>query len=77
MVPFISITETSTTFLLARVTGSTLYLWMAGYGRGGQGEAAYELFQLQMEFLFPFLRTNNLRSSLLNIRARSFLLSRM
>ena len=34
-----------------------------------------ELFQLQMGFSFPFLHANNLRSSLLNIRARSFLLS--
>ena len=34
-----------------------------------------ELFQLQMGFSFPFLRANHLRSSLLNIRARSFLLS--
>ena len=34
-----------------------------------------ELFQHQMVFSFPFLRANNLRSSLLNIRARSFLLS--
>ena len=31
-----------------------------------------ESFQLQMGFLFPFLRANDLRSSLLNIRARSF-----
>ena len=34
-----------------------------------------ESFQLQMVFSFPFLRANDLRSSLLNIRARSFLLS--
>ena len=34
-----------------------------------------ESFQLQMGFSFPFLRSNDLRSSLLNIRARSFLLS--
>ena len=34
-----------------------------------------ESFQLQMGFSFPFLRANNLRSSLLNIRARSFFLS--
>ena len=34
-----------------------------------------ESFQLQMGFSFPFLRANDLRSSLLNIRARSFLLS--
>ena len=34
-----------------------------------------ELFQLQMGFSFPFLRANDLRSYLLNIRARSFLLS--
>ena len=34
-----------------------------------------ESFQLQMEFSFPFLRANDLRSSLLNIRARIFLLS--
>ena len=33
-----------------------------------------ESFQLQMVFSFPFLRANNLRSSLLNIRARNFLL---
>ena len=32
-------------------------------------------FQLQMVFPFPFLRANDLRSSLLNIRDRSFLLS--
>ena len=75
MVLFIASTETSTTFLLARVTGSTLYLWMAGYGRGGQAEAAYESFQLQMGFLFPFLHANNLRLSLLIKRAHSFLLS--
>ena len=31
-----------------------------------------ESFQLQMGFSFPFLRANNLRSSLLNIRARIF-----
>ena len=36
-----------------------------------------ESFQLQMGFSFPFLRANNLRSSLLNIRARRFLLSCM
>ena len=34
-----------------------------------------ESFQLQMGFSFSFLRANDLRSSLLNIRARSFLLS--
>ena len=34
-----------------------------------------ELFQIQMGFPFPFLCANNLCSSLLNIRARSFLLS--
>ena len=34
-----------------------------------------ESFQLQMGFSFSFLRANNLRLSLLNIRARSFLLS--
>ena len=31
-----------------------------------------ELFQLQMGLSFPFLRANDLHSSLLNIRARSF-----
>ena len=36
---------------------------------------AVESFQLQMGFSFPLLRANDLRSSLLNIRARSFLLS--
>ena len=35
---------------------------------------AAELFQLHMGFSFSFLRANDLRSSLLNIRARSFLL---
>ena len=34
-----------------------------------------ESFQLQMGFPFPFLRANDLRSSLLNIRACIFLLS--
>ena len=34
-----------------------------------------ESFQLQMGFLSPFLRAKDLRSYLLNIRARSFLLS--
>ena len=34
-----------------------------------------ESFQLQMGFSFPFLRANYLRPYLLNIRARSFLLS--
>ena len=34
-----------------------------------------ESFQLQMGFSFPFLRANDLRSSLLIMRARSFLLS--
>ena len=34
-----------------------------------------ESFQLQMGFSFPLLRDNDLRSSLLIIRARSFLLS--
>ena len=34
-----------------------------------------ESFQLQMGFSFPFLRANDLGLSLLNIRARSFLLS--
>ena len=34
-----------------------------------------ELFQLQMGLSFPLLRANNLRSSLLNIRACSFLIS--
>ena len=34
-----------------------------------------ESFHLQMGFSFPFLRANDLRSSLLIIRARSFLLS--
>ena len=38
-------------------------------------EGVGESFQLQMGFSFPFLCANNLRSSLLNIRARSFLLS--
>ena len=36
-----------------------------------------ESFQLQMGFSFPFLHANNLRSSLLIMRARSFLLSCM
>ena len=36
-----------------------------------------ESFQLQMGFSFPLLRANDLRSSLLNIRAPSFLLSCM
>ena len=36
-----------------------------------------ESFQLQMEFPFPFLRANDLRSFLLIIRARIFLLSCM
>ena len=40
-------------------------------------ENAFESFQLQMEFSFPFLRANDLHASLLNIRARSFLLSFM
>ena len=34
-----------------------------------------ELFQLQMGFSFPFLRANDLRSYLLIMRTRSFLLS--
>ena len=34
-----------------------------------------ESFQLQMGFSFPFLRANDLRFSLLNIRAHGFLLS--
>ena len=34
-----------------------------------------ESFQLMMGFSSPFLRSNDLRSSLLNINARSFLLS--
>ena len=34
-----------------------------------------ESFHLQMGFPFPFLCANYLRSSLLNVRARSFLLS--
>ena len=34
-----------------------------------------ESFHPQMGFSFPFLRANDLRSSLLYIRARSFLLS--
>ena len=34
-----------------------------------------ELFQLQMRLSFPFLRANDLRSSLLNIRAHIFLIS--
>ena len=38
-------------------------------------DGTFESFQLQMGLSFPFLRANNLRSSLLNIRARSFLLS--
>ena len=38
-------------------------------------ETTPESFQLQMRFSFPFLRANDLRLSLLNIRARSFLLS--
>ena len=33
---------------------------------------AVDLFQLQMGLSLPFLRANDLRSSLLNIRARSF-----
>ena len=36
-----------------------------------------ESFQLQIGFSFPFLRANDLRSPLLNIRARGFLLSCM
>ena len=36
-----------------------------------------ESFQLQMGFSFPFLCANDIYSSLLNIRARSFLLSCM
>ena len=36
---------------------------------------AYESFQLQMGFPFPFLRGNDLRSSLLIMRTCSFLLS--
>ena len=38
-------------------------------------DLVWESFQLQMGFSFPFLRANDLRLSLLNIRARSFLLS--
>ena len=34
-----------------------------------------ESFQLQMGFSFPFLQANYLRSSLLIMRTRSFLLS--
>ena len=34
-----------------------------------------ELFQIQMGLSFPFLRANDLRLSLLNIRARIFLIS--
>ena len=37
--------------------------------------AVVESLQLQMGFSFPFLCANDLRSSLLIIRARSFLLS--
>ena len=37
-------------------------------------EATVESLQLHMGFSFPFLRANDLRSSLLIIRARSFLL---
>ena len=36
-----------------------------------------ESFQLQMGFSFPFLRANDLRSSLLIMITRSFLLSCM
>ena len=43
----------------------------------GVGGVTSELFQLQMGFLFSFLRANDLRSSLLIIRARIFLLSCM
>ena len=35
-------------------------------------QVVVELFQPQMGLSFPFLRANNLRSSLLNIRARIF-----
>ena len=38
-------------------------------------EVIQESFQIQMGFSFPFLRAKDLRSYLLNIRARSFLLS--
>ena len=40
--------------------------WWEGHG---------ESFQLQIGFSFPFLRAKDLRLSLLNIRARSFLIS--
>ena len=43
-------------------------------GGGASFYFVLESFQLQMGFSFPFLRANDLRSSLLIIRARSFLL---
>ena len=45
------------------------------YKQEGRFCLGVESFQLQMGFSFPFLRANDLHSSLLNIRARSFLLS--
>ena len=39
------------------------------------GGSTPESFQIQMGFSFPFSRANDLRSSLLNIRVRSYLLS--
>ena len=38
----------------------------------GGGGLILESFQIQMGFTFPFLRANDLRLSLLNIRAHSF-----
>ena len=45
--------------------GRSWVSWKSMHARG-------ESFQLQMGFSFPFLLANDLRSSLLNIRARSF-----
>ena len=39
----------------------------------GEFRTIGESFQLQMGFSFPFLRANNLRTSLLNMRTRSLL----
>ena len=45
------------------------------YHRMVCGVITMESFQVQMGFSFPFLRANNLRSSLLIMRTRRFLLS--
>ena len=42
---------------------------------GERGTPTTELFQIQMEFSFPLLHANDLRYSLMIIRAHSFLLS--